>query len=164
MNYSSYKSWFENLAARLASIAHTPEQPRFLFYIDGALPDARRNFKDMFSSPCLVLFPFSSEGDGKNASSNQEVIRGSFSIVQAHSPKNPDELVNLVDTLKPIALKVVAALKAEASKPGGFATFFTGKEWEGEVQEIRNDLIGYTITFNFVNSINLTVNPADYLS
>lgn len=164
MDYSSYKNWFEDLASRLVSIAHTPEQPRFLFYIDGALPDARRGFKDMFSSPCLLLFPFSSEGDGKNASTNQEVIRGSFSIVQAHTPKNPDELVALLDTLKPIALKVVAAMKAEASKQGGFATYFTGKEWEGEIQEIRNDLIGYTVSFHFVNGVDLSFNPTDYIS
>lgn len=163
MNYSDYKNWFENLASRLVAIAHTLENPRFLFYIDSALPDSRRIGKDMYVNPCLVLFPFVSEGDGKNGSTNQETIRGSFSIVQQHDPKNPDDMVNLVDTLKPIALSVVAALRNEARNQNGFATYFTGNEWEGEVQRIANDLIGYTVTFHFVNRVNLLVNSGDYL-
>jgi hypothetical protein len=163
MNYSQYKSWFENLASRLAAIAHTPEEPRFLFYIDSALPDARKLAKGMFTSPSLVLFPFSSEGSGKNGSTNQEIIRGSFSIVQKHEQKNPDDMLSLVDSLKPIALKVVAALRAEAQKNNGFAKYFTGNEWEGEAQTIAVGLIGYTITFHFERPVNLSVDNADYL-
>lgn len=163
MNYSSYKNWFESLASRLVSIAHTPENPRFLFYIDSALPDSRKIGKNIFASPCLLLFPFTSEGDGNNGRSVQEKIRGSFSIVQSHSPNNPNDLVLLVDELKPIALKVVAALNAEARKNNGFTTFFTGAEWEGEVHKIAADLIGYTVTFELVNQISLSINPDDYI-
>jgi hypothetical protein len=163
MDYTTYKDWFETLATRLVSIAHNAPKPRFLFYVDNALPDARKLNKIDLDNPCIILFPFSSNGEGANAGSTQEKISASFSIVKSHAPNNPAGLVELIDQVKPIAFQVLAALKAEGAKQNGFCSFFTGVEWEGEPQQISTDLYGYTITFHFVNQINLSVNQADYL-
>jgi hypothetical protein len=171
MKVSQYDSYFEDIASRLARIAHTPERPRYAHYrIEEVLTGLRGNL-DM-TQFCLLQESIEGRIQAKSDEAVNNIQTGAIMVVRHVAHDDFADERTAIDTAliicEQVAARMIADKREAIHSTDPDTKGFRGLNVSGfsyqEAGTVFDNCFGYRLEFQYISTDHLIVDPDEWIS